>query len=92
VKAQEETKVTEEIKVTADDATVLLFTTKTCPNCKVAASLLDKAGVAYTKLLVEENMEAVKEYDFKNVPTLIVKSGENFAKYSGVPEIKKFLA
>ncbi len=92
VNAQEDTKMAEEVKLTAEDATILLYTTKTCPNCKVAASLLEKAGISYTKLLVEENMEAVKEYDFKNVPTLIVKSGDSFAKYSGVPEIKKFLA
>ena len=31
---------------------VMLFTTATCPNCKIAASLLDKSGVEFEKVLV----------------------------------------
>ncbi len=71
---------------------IVLFTTKTCPNCKVAASLLDKAGIKYEKLYVEENKELAEAYGLKQVPTLIVKNGEYFDKFVSVPEIKKFIA
>ncbi|MBQ8523602.1 MAG: hypothetical protein IJ457_03155, partial [Clostridia bacterium] len=27
----------------------------TCPNCKIAEALLTKAGVAYTKIMAQEN-------------------------------------
>ena len=79
-------------KADKTDTSVVLFTTKTCPNCKVAAALLEKAGVAFEKLLVEENRELASSYGFKQVPALIVKdaSGEN--SYIGVPAIKQYLA
>ena len=72
----------------AKNGSVILFTTKTCPNCKVAAALLEKAGVVFEKLLVEENREMAQKYGFKQVPTLI--DGEQL--YSGVPAIKQYLA
>ncbi|MGI6195976.1 MAG: ribonucleoside triphosphate reductase [Eubacteriales bacterium] len=72
----------------AKNSSVILFTTKTCPNCKVAAALLEKAGVVFEKLLVEENREMAQKYGFKQVPTLI--DGEQL--YSGVPAIKQYLA
>ena len=45
-------KTTEEKKETKVEAAglgdgVMLFATKTCPKCKVAMSLLDKAGIEY---------------------------------------------
>ena len=41
----------------AIDDGAYLFATATCPNCRVACQLLDKAGVAYKKLLANENAE-----------------------------------
>lgn len=72
----------------AKTGSVILFTTKTCPNCKVAAALLEKAGVVFEKLLVEENRELAQKYGFKQVPALI--DGEQI--YVGVPAIKQYLA
>ena len=72
----------------AKTGSVILFTTKTCPNCKVAAALLEKAGIVFEKLLVEENRELAQKYGFKQVPALI--DGEQI--YVGVPAIKQYLA
>ena len=88
---KEAASVKEEVKAEtpkAKNGSVILFTTKTCPNCKVAAALLEKAGVVFEKLLVEENREMAQKYGFKQVPTLI--DGEQL--YSGVPAIKQYLA
>ncbi len=70
----------------------VLFTTKTCPNCKVAAALLEKAGIPFEKLLVEENRELAKDYGLKQVPALVIKDESGNSTYVGVPEIKKYLA
>ena len=90
-------KVREKVETVEADNTskqsgVVLFTTKTCPNCKVAMSLLDKAGIKYEKLYVEENQKLAEEYGLKQVPTLIVANGNSYDKYVSVPEIKKFIA
>ncbi len=70
----------------ANDA-VLLFATKTCPKCKVAQSLLDKAGVEYTKLYVEENEELAKNLGLRQAPTLVVGDQQ----YTEVAGVKAFL-
>ncbi len=70
---------------------VYLFTTATCPNCKIACSLLDKEGVAYEKLLANENAELTTALGIKQAPTLVVIKNGEATKYSGVSDIKKFL-
>ena len=37
---------------------VLLFGTKTCPNCKMAEKLLEKAKVEFRFIDAEENVES----------------------------------
>jgi len=76
----------------AANAKVILFSRVTCPNCKVAENLLGKAGVAYEKLIAEENVELCKQYGIKGAPTLVVTDGTNHVNYYSVPEIKKYLA
>ena len=68
-----------------------LFTTATCPNCKIACSLLDKAGVAYQKLLANEHVEMVEAFGIKQAPTLVVVKGGESQKFVGVSDIKKML-
>ncbi len=79
--------VQEETPVTADESNILLFATKTCPKCKVAQSLLDKAGVQYTKLYVEENEELAKDLGLRQAPTLVVGDQQ----YTEVAGVKAFL-
>ena len=77
-------------KANASDG-IYLFTTATCPNCKIACSLLDKAGVSYNKLLANENKELVESLGIKAAPTLVVIEGGEATKYAGVSDIKKYL-
>ena len=74
----------------ANDA-VLLFTTATCPNCKIACTLLDKAGVSYEKLLANEHPDLVEQYGIKQAPTLVVIQNGEVSKHIGVSDIKKML-
>ena len=68
-----------------------VFTTATCPNCKMACALLDKAGILYTKLLADENKDLATALEIKQAPTLVVVQNGTAQKLAGVSDIKKFL-
>ena len=90
--AQENAAPAEDMRtLSALDGRVLLFKTPTCPNCKAAGALLDKAGIAYTALNANEEREQVAKYGVKQAPTLVLVNGENFEKYRGVSDIKGWL-
>ena len=73
-------------------AKLLLFATKTCPNCKMACVFLDKAGMAYEKLYAEENPELAKAYGIKQAPTLVVvRADGSFECVANVSNIRKFI-
>lgn len=65
-----------------------LFTSATCPNCKIACSMMDKAGYAYTKLLATDHAELATALGIKQAPTLVVVDGDSVAKFAGVGAIK----
>ena len=73
----------------ADDG-LFLFTTKTCPNCKIAKSELEKAGLAYQLMDVSEHMDLVNQYGIQQAPTLIVRHGGAVEKLVNASAIKKF--
>ncbi len=66
-----------------------LFTTATCPNCKVIKGILDKQGYSYETLLANENRELCEAFDIRQAPTLVVVRGGEFEKFAGVSDIKK---
>ncbi len=73
-------------------ARAILFVSATCPNCKLAISMLEKAGFLFKKVLATDNPELTNQYGVKQAPTLVVlgQDGE-FTKYKGVSEIKGML-
>ncbi len=71
---------------------VYLFASATCPNCKIAEALLSKAGVAYTKILAEENVALAESFGIKQAPTLVNIVGGEAEKFVSVPNIKKFIS
>lgn len=75
----------------ANTADILLFKTATCPNCKAAAALLDKAGIKYQALNADEQPELVAKYGIKQAPTLIINKEDGFEKYRGVSDIKGYI-
>ena len=69
----------------------LLFTTKTCPNCKIAKALLEKAGIAYENIYANENEDMAVAYDIVTAPTLVVPEGDGVRRLKGVSEIRKYI-
>ncbi|NLV86224.1 MAG: ribonucleoside triphosphate reductase, partial [Clostridiales bacterium] len=77
--------------IEVQEGKLLLFTRITCPNCRVAESLLEKSGQPYEKFIADEHMELSKSFGIKGAPTLVVTDGEVSERFYGVPEIKKFI-
>ena len=83
-------KVEERAKTAGGPSGLYLFTTKTCPNCSIAKRELEKAGIAYQVMDVNEHRELVARYGIQQAPTLIVRHGEQVEKLVNASTIKKF--
>ena len=66
-----------------------LFTTKTCPNCKIAKEYLQNE--AYVVLDAAENPELVQKYGIMTAPTLVVVRGTEVKKYVNASNIKRYV-
>ncbi|MBR2614018.1 MAG: ribonucleoside triphosphate reductase [Clostridia bacterium] len=78
-----------EVEVKGED--ILLFTTPTCPNCKMAKMMLDKAGIKYTVIDATSDKDMAKEFGVLKAPTMFVPTKDGYAKYDNASEIKRFI-
>ena len=85
--------------VTADGASTpeaaakaRLFVTATCPNCRIARSQLDAAGVEYEIMDANQNADLARELGIKQAPTLVVADGGESAKYAGVAAVREYIS
>jgi ribonucleoside-triphosphate reductase len=85
--SNEEDKV--EVDVNGAQNLAYLFTTKTCPNCKLAKELL--AGTDYILIDADENAELVQKYGVMQAPTLVVIENGAAKKFANVSNIKKYV-
>lgn len=69
----------------------MLFTTPTCPNCKMAKALLKNANYDYEAVDAMENKELCEKKGIKNAPTLVVPNGNMQMMFENVSDIKKYL-
>lgn len=76
------------VDVQAPQDVKYLFTTRTCPNCKMAREYLK--GEKYLPIDAEENMELARRYGVMQAPTLVVVEGDDFKKYVNASNIKKY--
>ncbi len=70
---------------------IMIFTTKTCPNCKMSKMMLDKAGIKYTVVDAEDNKDKTVAYGIKKAPTMLVPTADGFDRYENASEIKKYI-
>ncbi len=70
---------------------LIIFATKTCPNCKMAKMMLDKAGIQYTVIDAEENKDMTVAYGVKKAPTLLVPNGNGYDVYDNASKIKGYI-
>ena len=78
-----------EVKVEQPQDIKYLFTTKTCPNCKLVKEYLK--NVSYVTIDAEENIELARRYGVMQAPTLVVVNGDSHKKYVNASNIKKYV-
>ncbi len=71
----------------------LLFTTKTCPNCKLAINMLNQADLVYETVDAEEQANLSQRFGIRQAPTLVVtdRNGESQI-YSGAGAVKQYVS
>ena len=90
--AAEEIKQQEEQGTqTEEKARTLLFTTKTCPNCRIAQESLTGADIPYEVVDAEENMELVQKYGVMQAPTLVVIHDGQVRKMANASNISAYV-
>ena len=67
---------------------VYLFTTKTCPNCKMAKEFL--RDVDYQTVDAEENPDITMKFGVMQAPTLVVVKDGKIEKFVNASNIRKF--
>ena len=85
-------EVTAEVQPSTATGDLMLFATRTCPNCKQAEELLREAGIGYRKVLAEENPDLAVRYAIRQAPTLVIDDGKDPVKVVGVGKIRQFAA
>ena len=76
----------------AQGSRAILFSRASCPNCTMAMNYLNKAGVAYEKILADDHMDLARKYGIKQTPTLVIETAEGSYKYAGAGAIKNYVA
>ena len=77
-----------DVKISKPEEIKYLFTTKTCPNCKLVKEYLN--NVDYMLVDAEENPELAQKYKIRQAPTLVVINGDEVTKYANASNIKKY--
>ena len=69
----------------------ILVTTSTCPNCRTAKMILDKAGISYKIIVAEQEPEKVQDMGIRTAPTLVVEKEGRMKKYAMLPDIRRYI-
>ena len=76
-------------RVQDPSARKFLFTTKTCPNCRIAKEFLK--GEEYTVIDAEEHQDLVEKYGVRQAPTFVVDDGQSPKIYVNASNIRKYV-
>ena len=87
------------VKISGEDVEIqpvqkteaLLFTTSTCPNCRIAREMLNESGASYEVIDADAHPDMVQKYGIRQAPTLIVNDGEHMKKYVNASNIQKYV-
>ena len=88
---QERENDTVAIKNQQQSDQLLLFTTKTCPNCETAKDFLEQAKIVYKTVEVEKNSDYVTKYGIRSAPTLVVQNGSGQKLYVNASNIRGYI-
>ncbi|WP_164120909.1 ribonucleoside triphosphate reductase [Sharpea azabuensis] len=68
-----------------------LFTTKTCPNCRIVKKMLAEANIPYELIDAEEEVELTRRFSIMQAPTLVAVTDKQYRKYTNASNIRKYI-
>lgn len=77
-------------KATTISDSIMLFTTPTCPNCKIAKRFLDEAGIIYEVVDATKNIDLAKECGIMQAPALVCVNNGEISIYANASGIKSY--
>ena len=81
-------RIADEVQETSAVAVKYLFTTKTCPNCRIAKEYLKDED--YILVDAEEEAALAQQYKVMQAPTFVVVDKDGVHKYVNASNIKKY--
>ena len=83
------TMTKDDVKVEPLEMHKYLFTTSTCPNCRMAKKMLE--GEELEVIDAEKNPEMARQFGIMQAPTLVITDGEHLKKYVNASNIQKYV-
>ena len=77
-----------------ESAHVMLFTTSSCPKCKVAGSMLDSAHLPFERIVADADdasREMARSFGIRQAPTLVVERDGQVETYGDISAIKRYI-
>lgn len=90
IQIKETEQIEEEAGAFGTEVKTLLFTTKTCPNCKIATQSLEQAKIGYELVDAQANKDLVRKYGVLQAPTLVVVGTGGVQKLANASNIKAY--
>ncbi len=91
-RAEKETPATafvQEESEMSEAGSKLLFTTSTCPNCRVAKAMLE--GEEIQVIDAEAHPDLAQKYGIMQAPTLVITDGDHMQKFVNTSNIQKYV-
>ena len=89
--AQMKLEAVEKIQAASDEGKIL-FTTKTCPNCKIVKDMLARKNIGYSQVDADENGELCDAYGVMQAPTLVVLGDDGtYERYANASQIIRYI-
>ena len=79
----------DDVKVEPVETHKYLFTTSTCPNCRMAKKMLE--GEDLEIIDAEKNPDMARQFGIMQAPTLVITDGEHLKKYVNASNIQKYV-
>lgn len=70
---------------------LFLIATKICPKCKVAAQMLENAGIEFAKVYIEDDPTLAKQFGLRQAPVLIDMRSSETVLYNNLSNIRAFV-
>lgn len=83
------TMTEDDVKVQPVETHKYLFTTSTCPNCRMAKKMLE--GEELEIIDAEQNPDMARQFGIMQAPTLVITDGEHLKKYVNASNIQKYV-